>query len=208
VTGLAWQTKGQATNQKRSDHRLYFERTIMDETNFESLFIQSIVRQFDASLCTLGQCLDQCPESIWDKPVARFPFSQSIFHAMFYADLYLGKNIETFKAQAFHQDHALEFGEYEQLESAEPTDTYQRTFLKTYLQHCRDKVRIEVPARTAGDFDTQVEFSWLDISRAEMHVYNIRHIQHHAAQLILKLRLQSEFNSRWVKSGWTDAQAG
>ena len=37
-----------------------------------------------------------------------------------------------------------------------------------------------------------------DFSRAELHVVNIRHIQHHAAQLILPLR------PAWYTEGGTD----
>jgi hypothetical protein len=44
-----------------------------------------------------------------------------------------------------------------------------------------------------------------DFSRAELHVYNIRHIHHHAAQLSLRLRLDTGRGVDWVGSGWREA---
>jgi len=38
-------------------------------------------------------------------------------------------------------------------------------------------------------------------SRAELHIYNIRHIQHYAAQLSLRLRLDTEVDIPWVSHG-------
>jgi hypothetical protein len=49
-----------------------------------------------------------------------------------------------------------------------------------------------------------VEFDWLSLERAELHVYNIRHIQHHAAQLSLRLRLDTGDGIPWVGSGWRE----
>jgi hypothetical protein len=42
-------------------------------------------------------------------------------------------------------------------------------------------------------------------SRAELHVYNVRHIQHHAAQLILRLRLDTDVDVPWVGQAWIEA---
>ncbi len=48
-------------------------------------------------------------------------------------------------------------------------------------------------------------FSWHKISRGELHVYNIRHIQHHAAQLSLRLRLNADIDIPWVSHAWKEA---
>ena len=44
--------------------------------------------------------------------------------------------------------------------------------------------------------------AWVKLSRTELHVYNIRHLQHHAAQMILRLRLDHAIDFPWHKSGW------
>jgi len=46
---------------------------------------------------------------------------------------------------------------------------------------------------------------WLPFPRVEVHIYNVRHIQHHAAQLILRLRRDHKQGIPWFKSGWPEA---
>lgn len=49
-----------------------------------------LANQYEAALCTLNMCIDQCPDSGWDSPVANLTFSQVAFHALFFTDYYLG----------------------------------------------------------------------------------------------------------------------
>lgn len=162
-----------------------------------------VVNQYEAALCTIHHCVDRCPDSLWQKPVVNNPFSQSVFHALFFADLYLGNNMEEQPQQAFHKAHTAQFGAYEQLEDREPVETYEKDFIRAYLEHCRSKAKSIVAAETREQLTTRAGFPWLDVPRAEVHLYNIRHLQHHAAQLILVLRKEAECNMGWVKSGWS-----
>jgi hypothetical protein len=41
-------------------------------------------------------------------------------------------------------------------------------------------------------------FPWLNLSIAELFLYNMRHVQHHAAQLNLMLRQTVDSAPRWV----------
>jgi len=45
-----------------------------------------LISQYQASLCTLGHCVARCPDNLWNAPVAKFPFCQSAFHTLFFAD--------------------------------------------------------------------------------------------------------------------------
>ncbi len=163
---------------------------------------QLIADQFVAALCTLNTCVDRCPEEAWEQPVANYKFCQVVFHTLFYADLYLDRNEESQRAQQFHYDNRRVFRDYEELENYDPTHSYEKTDIHAYLQHCVGKARQVLAAETAESLQQTVEFPWLNLSRAEMHVYNIRHIQHHAAQLSLRLRLDYGVDVPWVRSGW------
>lgn len=165
-------------------------------------FKELIANQYEATFCTLNQCLQECPDAVWQKPVSAFPFSQCIFHTLFFADLYLGKNMEVQPNQEFHKTHAAVFGDYPQLEKT-PVETYEKEFLGLYLAFCRTKANSVVSSETEAELKEPAGFPWLASgSRAEVHVYNIRHIQHHAAQLILQLRKEATFDLPWVRSGW------
>ena len=73
--------------------------------------------------------------------------------------------------------------------------------MKDYLDFCRSKAIFVVANETEGSLMEQSGIPWQELARGELHVYNIRHIQHHAAQLVLRLRLDTEVDIDWVKSG-------
>lgn len=163
-----------------------------------------IVRQYESCFCMLGACVDRCPESGWHGPVANLKFCQAAFHALFCADLYLGADVESVRGQPFHREHAAEFADYEELEDRAARAVYEKPFVRAYLQHCRDKAATVVGGETEETLERRAGFDWLDLSRAELHVYNIRHIHHHAAQLSLRLRLDTGEGIPWVGSGWRE----
>lgn len=165
---------------------------------------QLLANQFEAVLCTLDLCVDRCPDRAWDAPVGNNPFCQVVFHALFFADYYLGPNADVFRRQPFHLAHGDFFGDYEQLEDREPVSLYERGAVKEYLQQCRDKASEVIAAETAETLCGPSGFERRAFSRAELHVYNIRHIQHHAAQLSLRLRIDFGEDIPWVGSGCQD----
>jgi hypothetical protein len=158
--------------------------------------------QFEAALGTLRRCIEECPKAGWDGPVANLAFCQAAFHALFYADCYLGLNTEALRQQEFHRENADIFRDYEEMEDRKQQNLYERPWVMTYLEFCRQKAARVIAAETADTLAARCGFEWLDITRAELYVYNIRHIQHHAAQLSLRLRLGADADIRWVRSGW------
>lgn len=163
-----------------------------------------IVRQYEAALCMLGACVDRCSDADWHAPVANLKFSQAAFHALLFTDLYLGSDVVSLRSQPFHRRHADVFADYEEFENRPQRALYDKPFVKMYLQFCRDKAAEVVASETAESLEHSSGFQWLEISRAEVHVYNVRHIHHHAAQLSLHLRLRTGEGIPWVGSGWRD----
>ncbi len=163
-----------------------------------------IANQLEAALCTLNACIDRCPETAWNARVGNLKFCQVAFHTLFYADFYLGTNEESFRRQPFHRDNERSFGVYEEFEDRPPQSLYDKAFIKNYLAHCRNKAAAVIAAETADTLTARSGFERLKFSRAELHVYNIRHIQHHAAQLGLRLRLDVHEAVPWVGSGWRE----
>jgi len=105
---------------------------------------------------------------------------------LFFADYYLGPDAESFQRQPFHLANADLFGDYEQLQDREPESLYERPQIRSYLDFCRSKVAATIAAETEETLCAPARFERKLFSRAELHVYNIRHIQHHAAQMILR----------------------
>ena len=161
---------------------------------------EMIANQYEASLCTLAACVDRCPDSHWRMPIGIYEFSLVAFHTLFFADLYLGPDVASLRGQAFHLKNKLFFDDYEQLEERKPVGVYQRSALQKYMRHCRKKAVDVIASETAESLRGDSGFDHRDFCRAELHVYNIRHIQHHSAQLILRLRTQAGVDLPWFAS--------
>lgn len=161
-----------------------------------------IANQYEASLCTLNACVDKCPQPAWNGPVVNLKFCQVAFHTLFYADYYLGVSEEPFRQQPFHRQHAAVFDDYEEMEPHAPVHLYEKAWIKTYLEFCRNKAVEVSESETAESLAAPAAFPRKPFTRAELHVYNIRHIQHHAAQLSMRLRIDSQIDVPWFRSGW------
>jgi hypothetical protein len=122
---------------------------------------------------------------------------------LFFADYYLGKDKHVGE-QAFHREHPKFFHDYEELLPRKQTYSYDRPTIRRYLHHCRQKAIESIALETAASLGEPNVFTRHPMTRAEFHVYNIRHIQHHAAQLSLRLRLDAGVEIPWVGSGWKE----
>ena len=111
---------------------------------------------------------------------------------------------ESLRKQAFHRENQPFFDDYEQLEYRKPVGLYDRPALQKYMGHCRAKAADVIASATADSLRAHSGFERRDFSRAELHVLNIRHIQHHSAQLILRLRTQADVDIPWFGSGWRE----
>jgi hypothetical protein len=77
---------------------------------------------------------------------------------------------------------------------------YDRETLLAYLDTCRAKAKQAMEAETESTLQGPSGFAWLQFSRIEAHLYNIRHIQHHAGQLSATLRRQGREGVTWIAS--------
>ncbi len=162
------------------------------------------LNQFEASFCMLNACIERCCDAAWNRPVANQPFCRATFHTLFFADFYLETDESTFREQEFHRRNTELFGDYEELEDRPAVRSYDKPSVRKYLQYCREKAERVIAAETADSLAGPSGFARRNVTRAELHVYNMRHVQHHAAQLSLRLRLDAKIDVPWVGSGWRD----
>ena len=166
-----------------------------------------LAHQYEAALCTLYLAIDRCPDASWNQPVATWKFCQTAFHAVFFCDVYLqpSDDVEALKSQQFHLEHKSDFRDYEEFEDRPQVLLYEKPFVLKYLQYVRRKAQETIAQESATVLAGPSGFHWRKCARAELHVYNIRHIQHHAAQLSLRLRLDAEVDIPWVSHAWKEA---
>ena len=79
-----------------------------------------------------------------------------------------------------------------------PDRVYSKEELLAYLRHGREKCRPSLAALTDEMAAISCRFERRDTSVMELHLYNMRHVQHHAAQLNLMLRQTIDSAPDWV----------
>ena len=165
---------------------------------------EGLIGQFQAALSTLGQVMRACPDTEWHEPHGDYPFSQVVFHTLFFTDYYLERSPDSFRSQTFHSTHEDLFRDYEELKPRLPSNTYDRALCGEYLQFCVDKCATVVAADTENTLNGPSGFENRSFKRGELYIYTVRHIQHHAAQLGLRIQSLTGRELNWVSSGNTE----
>jgi hypothetical protein len=149
-------------------------------------------QQFGAAIDMLENAVRACPDQLWSDRSQRPEFWYLVYHTLFYLDLYLSDSEAGFAPPAPFT--------LEEMDPAGvvPKRPYTKGELQAYLEHGRNKCRTTIEALTEEKARRRCGFYWLDISVAELFLYNMRHVQHHAAQLNLILRQKIDSAPRWV----------
>lgn len=155
-------------------------------------------RQFHAAMDMLGNAMDACPDTLWFDP-RQHAFWYLAFHTLFFADLYLSEENEC----RFHPPPP--FGLTELDDGILPERAYSKDELHAYLGHCRKKLDIVIAAMTEIWLASPCPFAFRDMSNGELLLYNMRHVQHHAAQLNMLLRQKIDSAPAWVSKGGQDS---
>jgi hypothetical protein len=153
--------------------------------------------QYLASLEMLRHAIDRCPASLWNDPEPKNRFWHVAYHVLFYTHLYLQETERSFEPWRRHRPNHQFLGPLPEPPHSLPEigEPYTREELIEYADLCRD----EVQARLSGlDLDAASGFSWIPLNKAELQMYNIRHLQHHAGQLIDRLRTREGIRIDWV----------
>jgi DinB superfamily len=152
-----------------------------------------IWKQFGASIDMLENACRACPDVLWGDRSQKPEFWYVTFHTLFYLDLYLSESDAGFTPPApFTLDEMDERGLL-------PERVYTKEELQKYLEHGREKCRKTIASMTVEKANRRCGFQWLDLSVAEVLLYNMRHVQHHAGQLNLILRQKIDSAPRWVR---------
>ena len=152
-----------------------------------------IWQQFGAAIDMVENALLACPERLWGDRSQRPEFWYVTYHTLFFLDLYLSDSLDGFTPPVpFTLDELDPAGVL-------PAQPYTKDELHTYLEHGRRKCRATIEALTEEKAGRRCGIEWHDINNMELLLYNMRHVQHHAAQLHLILRQQTDSTPGWVR---------
>ncbi len=133
--------------------------------------------QFGAAIDMLDRALQAIPDDHLVDQTQSPELWYVAYHTLFWLDLYLSGSVEGF---APPEPFGLEELDPAGVMPATPID---KRALSTYLRQCRRKCRSTLQSLTDADAERMCDFSWGSVTFAELLIYNMRHVQDHAAQL-------------------------
>jgi len=156
------------------------------DTHANARLKTALKSQYHAALAMLRESIERCPDALWYSHTPTNAFWQVAYHTLFFTHLYLQRDEAAFQRWAQHRDH----------DDGIEGDPYTQSQVLEYWSFCD---RIVDDAVDALDLDSaESGFSWYRMSKLEHQLVNLRHIQHHGAQLADRLRSAADIGIRWV----------
>jgi hypothetical protein len=150
---------------------------------------QSLFQQFGAGIDMLENAIIACPDALWNTETK---FWYSAYHCLFFLDYYL-----TLEPKDFSPPLPFSLSEFE---DRIPERVYSKEELLPYLQASRKRCQDLITSLT----EELALSHWTNASKTmsypvfEILLYNMRHVQHHAAQLNLLLRQGINDAPNWI----------
>lgn len=152
----------------------------------------TIWQQYGASIDMLENAIVACPDNVWGDRT-RFPeFWYVTYHTLFFLDYYLHETEASFAPPPPFTMSELDPA------GVMPERVFSKEEMLTYLRHGRNKCRNVIVNMTEDKAREQCPFNRRDITNAGLLLYNMRHVQHHTAQLNLILRQTIDSAPLWV----------
>ena len=153
--------------------------------------------QFGAAIDMLDNAIQACPDDLWqarlfpDQPPEFAEFLYVAYHTLFWLDFYLSETAEEYTPPTPFTLSEFEAGLL-------PERVYSKAELRGYLAYGRSKCQTKLSTLTDLTTPQRVRDNWQIKSVAELHLYNLRHVQEHAAQLSLFLGQNVGSAPGWV----------
>ena len=167
----------------------------------ESTLKPVLKSQYHAGLTMLRDAVDRCPEELWSAAGHVSAFWQVAYHTLFFTHLYLHRDEAAFRPWDGHQrDVQHQDG---LTGPSDPTSRlpllprpYSKVEVLSYWQVCDRMVDTALDGMNLDAADCG--FWWYPVSKFEHQLINLRHLQHHTAQLADRLRTAVDEHVKWV----------
>lgn len=165
---------------------------------------KTLLGQYEAALAMLKLRLEVCPDEYWEEKVGAGTLRQEAYHTLFWTNYYISEHERKFVPSEYNERGGDELVPT-MCQGLTRTDTL--LFIEYSHQNIIASLAKETEVTFQGDSGFPSIFRRHPLTRLELHIYNIRHIQHHMAQMSLALRKLSDINRLeltlpWVGTGW------
>ena len=164
------------------------------DTGIDDAALRAMLKsQYHAALAMLRETIERCPDDLWLDTRPTNAFWQVAYHTLFFAHFYLMPNEAAFRPWHGHQPEVHQPGSLPAIPRP-----YTRAEALEYWTVCDGMVDDRVDALDLQNPDCG--FPWYKMSKQEHQFVSLRHIQHHTAQLVDRLRAAEGIGIRWVGS--------
>lgn len=169
------------------------EILIMDKSSAEMIW-----NQFGASIDMLINIAMHCNDDYF---TVNKRFYYMLFHSAIFLDYYATIPPQDFVPQLSFTQKAAHERPAEAIDDLVPDSIYSSneivTYLKTTREKCRSLTALLTNAEQSLQFTEGNEQHDMDYPLLEIILYNMRHTQHHAAQLNLLFRQDKDQHMEW-----------
>jgi len=158
-----------------------------------------LTSQYKAALKMLEGTIEKCPDALWNDGSYTNIFWQIVYHTLHYTNLYVAKDEESFIPWSKHVGNWHRFEAINGNPKRATTGfNYSKADLLDYTSLTRERLEDSIDER---DFYKQPGFEWVNMNTLELHLYNLRHLQHHTGQLIERLQQHHIQGLVWINTG-------
>ncbi len=176
-----------------------FKHSLITQDIMIDALKESLWKQFGASIDMLKNAITQWPEEHWN---IHKKFFYNAYHCLIFLDYYLTIPPKDFSSPLPFTIAADGEVAADAVDDIIPDRIYTKKELLEYLKLSREKCRALIAGLTAEKLlDRFIEEPGqgdMNYSILEILLYNMRHVQHHAAQLNLLLRQGINDAPGWV----------
>jgi hypothetical protein len=167
------------------------------------LIKQTFLGQYEATLAMLKLRVEACPDEYWQIKVGDGRIQQDTYHVLFWTNYYLLEDVSAYIPSEYNERGGDE---------REPVLCQGLTRADTlaFIEYTHENIIRSLGKETEATLQSAAFpsiFRRKSLTRLELHLYNIRHLQHHMAQMSLVVRKLSDANELgltlpWVGTGW------
>jgi uncharacterized damage-inducible protein DinB len=160
---------------------------------------EELISQYKAAVHMLENSINNCPESLWNDDSYKNIYWQIVYHTLHYTNFYLAKSQDSFVPWGKHIEnwHRFENINFDRKRGATAFQ-YSKSELLDYVYELIGAVENQITEKSLYE---QTGFEWLKMNRLELHLYNLRHLQHHTGQLTERLQQCNAGKSDWIDAG-------
>lgn len=173
---------------------------ITSETLATAAIKGPLKNQYHQALAMLREAIEKCPDEMWLDTRPANAYWQIAYHTLFMTHFYLSHDAESFQRWSEHQrDTQNEDGIAGEPDPQSSLPLVPRPYSKEQaLRYWAIVDGFVDPAVDAMDLQrTETGFHYR-MSKLEHQLVNLRHAQHHAAQLADRLRATEGYGVRWA----------